>query len=74
VLDQRLTTHVIDSAALRADHFDAFYQTRKEQLLRRIETVTGTRILREVADDLVEEEQAEPESPTVEELTALVDR
>ncbi|HSL08100.1 MAG TPA: hypothetical protein VK887_08985, partial [Pseudonocardiaceae bacterium] len=75
VLDQRLTTHVIDSAALRADHFDAFYQTRKEQLLRRIETVTGTRILREEANDLlVEEEQAEPESPTVEELTALVDR
>ena len=75
VLDQRLTTHVIDSAALRADHFDAFYQARKEQLLRRIEAVTGTRILREVADDLlVEEEQVEPESPTVEELTALVDR
>ncbi len=71
ILDQRLTTHVVDSVALRADHFDAFHQTRKEQLLRRIEAVTGTRILREIADDLlVEEEQAEPESPTVEELTA----
>ncbi|MGH3977827.1 MAG: GmrSD restriction endonuclease domain-containing protein, partial [Pseudonocardiaceae bacterium] len=73
VLDQHLTTHVIDPTLLRADAFDAFYQARKEQLLRRIEGVTGKRILREVADDvLVEDEQVEPEPPTVAELTALV--
>jgi hypothetical protein len=75
VLDQRLTTHVIDPTPLRADDFDAFYQARKEQLLRRIEGVMGKRILRETADDLLfEDEQGEPEPPTVEELTALVDR
>lgn len=74
VLNQRLTTHVIDPAVLRADDFDGFYRARKEQLLRRIESVTGKRIQREVTDDaLIDEVSTEHEPPTEEELARLVE-
>ena len=74
VLDQRLVTHVIDPALLRADDFHGFFRDRKEQLVRRIEAVTGKRILREAVDDEpVEQEPAEAEPRTEEELEALVE-
>ncbi len=74
VLDQRLTTHVADPALLRADDFDGFYRARKEQLLRRIESVTGKRIQREVTDDvLIDEVSTEHEPLTEEELAGLVE-
>ncbi len=40
-LDQNVTTHLIDSALLRADDFDGFLKAREHQLLQRIEAAMG---------------------------------
>lgn len=46
-LDAILRTHVIDSAILRSDDFEQFYEARFEQLLQRIEGAIGKQIARE---------------------------
>lgn len=49
-LDALLETHVIDPAILRSDNFEAFYEARFEQLLRRIEDAMGKQIAREPSE------------------------
>ena len=49
-LDAILETHVIDPALLRSDDFEAFYEARFEQLLRRIEDAMGKQIAREPSE------------------------
>jgi hypothetical protein len=49
-LDAILETHVIDPAILRSDDFEAFYEARFEQLLRRIEDAMGKQIAREPSE------------------------
>jgi hypothetical protein len=53
-LDQNILTHVVESARLRADDFDAFYEARSEDLLQRIEAAMGKPVARaaiEVGDE-----------------------
>lgn len=75
VLDERLSTHVIDPVLLRADDFDGFFDARAEQLLGRIESATGKRIARDPFDDgtSASEEPTDPEPPTEDELAALAE-
>lgn len=40
-LDEILATHVIDSASLRKDDFDGFFQARQQALMDRIQRATG---------------------------------
>jgi hypothetical protein len=49
-LDAILETHVIDPTILRSDDFEAFYEARFEQLLRRIEDAMGKPIAREPSE------------------------
>lgn len=49
-LDDILRSHVIDPATLRADNFDAFFQTRSKALLDRIEKAMGKSLNSGVAE------------------------
>lgn len=46
-LDRHLESHLINPDLLRADKFDAFYEDRKEKLLKLIERKTGRKIPRD---------------------------
>lgn len=80
-LDAIVATHVIDPVILRTDDFEAFYETRFEELLQRIESVMGKPIAREPSGSVVEagelaidyEGEAAPEEQdlSLEEVAAL---
>ncbi|CAM3482601.1 DUF262 domain-containing protein [Deinococcus saxicola] len=46
-MDEILRTHVIDVQAMRADHFDDFYDARKASLLKRIENAMKKPVIAE---------------------------
>jgi hypothetical protein len=54
-LDAILRSHLIDPAALRADDFGRFFETRSQALLNRIEEVMGKPITRGAAEPDVPE-------------------
>ncbi|MCH9729511.1 MAG: DUF262 domain-containing protein [Actinomycetia bacterium] len=65
-LDQIIAHHQIDVPTLRADDFDAFFNTRREALSRLIESAMGKQVARESASAGVEDAaafEAEPEDP-----------
>ncbi len=49
-MDDILASHVIDPLALRLDDFDAFFQDRSEQLLKRIESAMGKAVVRDAQE------------------------
>lgn len=62
-MDAILETHLIDPALLRADDFDAFYEARKEALLKLIATAMGKQLLPAAAAvDSLEDEEDEEEA------------
>ena len=61
-MDEILRSHLIDSAALRSDKFQNFYDSRQDRILELIERATGKNILRAevpVGPPEVEEEEVE---------------
>ncbi|MBA9005011.1 DUF262 domain-containing protein [Thermomonospora cellulosilytica] len=52
-LDDVVVTHFIDPQAVRASDFDAFFEARKEELVRLIERAMGQRAVRNEAEGLV---------------------
>lgn len=50
-----LASHNIDAETLRADDFEAFFEKRREHLLRAVEKVIGKTIERDVQDETVDE-------------------
>lgn len=65
-LDTIISAHHINVETLRADDFDAFFADRRERLSQLIESATGKRVARDLAD-LPQEDPAafepEPEDP-----------
>lgn len=64
-LDRILESHLIDTALLRADNFDAFYAARKVALVDAIEAAMGKAALRDGAGRADDYDDEEPEVPTV---------
>jgi hypothetical protein len=50
-LDEHLASHAIDPALLRANDFDAFYDARRDALIRLVEGAMGKAVFREQALD-----------------------
>ncbi|MBN1459459.1 MAG: DUF262 domain-containing protein [Armatimonadetes bacterium] len=68
-MNQHVSTHMVDPAALRADDFEAFFGARKEALISKIEEVMGKPVIRSSAQP---EPEPEPE-PTEPENESEVD-
>lgn len=50
-MDSHVRTHMIDTEALRADDFDAFFNARREALIAKIEQVMGKPVVRSIAGE-----------------------
>ena len=64
-LDRILESHLIDTALLRTDNFDAFYAARKVALVDAIEAAMGKAALRDGAGRADDYDHEEPEVPSV---------
>jgi hypothetical protein len=49
-LDQNVATHMIEVGHMRNDDFDAFFETRTQALLRRIELAMGKQVVRDATE------------------------
>jgi len=69
-LDTILASHVIDAAALKANDYETFFESRREALLQRIEKATGKKIARETDESIAQELKEEVYLETEEEEVA----
>lgn len=75
-LDEILRSHEIDPAALRIANFDAFFDDRKNRMLRLISDAMGKESIREEVGPLpdeYEDQEYMPDEPSPEELAALAE-
>jgi hypothetical protein len=54
-LDELLTSHRCDPAAMRADDFDAFFTARREALVQLVEKATGKTVQRDASEGQMQE-------------------
>lgn len=57
-LDELVATHLVPAALLRADDFDAYFSTRREELCRLVEGAIGKPVQRDIAQGAAEEDSA----------------
>lgn len=58
VLDESLSSHLIDPAALRSDDFEVFFATRREELCLLIEAALGKSVQRDVSAGMPQEDSS----------------
>lgn len=46
-MDEILSTHLIDHATMRSDDFDSFFHQREQELIKRIESAMGKKVITE---------------------------
>ena len=68
-LDTILASHVIDAATLKANDYEAFFESRREALLQRVEKATGKKIARETDESIARELKEEVYLETEDEET-----